>query len=471
MRAFVSTAFVALITGAVSGQSPVLSSAPPHDAALVARVDSLVGDYLTVSKAPAVSVAVLRGSDTLTMKGYGSASRESRRAATASTVYRIGSITKQFTSAAIMRLVEQGKLSLDDDMSKYLPDFPLQGHKVTIRQLLNHTSGIHSYTADTTWAKTWGQDLTPRQLVGFVDKTPFDFAPGAGYRYNNTGYVLLGMILEKVAGHPYATHLQREFFTPLGLRQTSYCPSRSSDTTHAVGYAVEGDNVKSAPYLSMTHPYSAGALCSTVRDLVKWQRAFAAGRVVSAASLARMTTPDTAGFTGPRLAYGYGIAPGQLQGKRSVGHGGGVHGFTTASMYFPDDSVNVVVFTNSDGNPDALALNIARAVFGMPLVPLPRPPVTVPLADADRDKLPGVYDLNRLNGGVFTIRVTVEEGRLMAQAEGPGQGRFPLLHVGNLRFGSSADPTLFLTFTMEGGKATKLQLTQRGNTIEGPRRP
>jgi CubicO group peptidase (beta-lactamase class C family) len=471
MRAFIASSFVVLISAAVPAQSPAPAPAPDR-AALVARVDSLVNDYMAVRKAPAVSVALLRGSDTLVMKGYGLASVEAKRPATASTVYRIGSITKQFTSAAIMRLVEQGKISLDDDLSKYLPDFPLQGRKVTIRQLLNHTSGIHSYTADTMWAKTWGQDLTPRQIVGFVDNTPFDFAPGAGYRYNNTGYVLLGMVLDKVTGQPYAAHLQKELFTPLGLRQTSYCPSRTTDTTHAAGYAVEGGNVKPAVYLSMTHPYSAGALCSTVRDLVKWQRALAGGRVVSAASLARMTTPDTVGFTGQRLNYGYGLGPGQLQGKRSVGHGGGVHGFTTSSVYFPDDSVNVVVFTNSDGGPDPLALNIVRAVFGIALVPLPRPPVAVPLADADRDKLPGVYDLKRLNGGVFTVHVTLEEGRLMGQAEGPGQGKFPLLHLGNLRFGApQVDPTLVLVFTVEGDKATKLQLTQQGNTMEGPRRP
>jgi CubicO group peptidase (beta-lactamase class C family) len=471
MRAFASSSVVALLAAyAVPAQSPTTASRPDR-ATVLARVDSLVADYMNVRKAPAVSVALLRGSDTLVMKGYGLASQEAHRPATASTVYRIGSITKQFTSAAIMRLVEQGKLSLDDDVAKYVPEFPLQGHKVTIRQLLNHTSGIHSYTADTTWAKTWAQDLTPQQIVHIVATTPFDFAPGAGYRYNNTGYVLLGMVLDKVTGQPYATHLQREFFTALGLQQTNYCPSRATDTTHAAGYDVQGDRVQPATYLSMTHPYSAGALCSTVRDLVRWQRALAGGRVVSAASLTRMTTPDTLGYTGPRLTYGYGLAPGQLQGKRSVGHGGGVHGFTSASVYFPDDSVNVVVFTNSNGGPDPLAMNIARAVFGMALVPLPRPPVTVPLADADRDKLPGVYDLNRLTGGVFTIHVTVEEGRLMAQAEGPGQGKFALLHLGSFRFGATVDPTLVLTFTVEGGRATRVQLTQRGNTIEGPRRP
>jgi len=225
-----------------------------------------------------------------------------------------------------------------------------------------------------------------------------------------------------------------------------------------------------APFLSMTHPYSAGALCSTVRDLVKWQRALAGGRVENARSYALMTTADTLN-NGTRLGYGFGLVPGQLRTKRSVGHGGGVHGFTSASIYFPDDSVNVVVLTNSDGGPDPLALNVARAVFGFPVVASPKPLVAVPLPDTERDRLPGVYDLDRLNGGVLTVRVTLEEGRLMAQAEGPGQGKFPIVHLGNLRFGTMADPTLFLTFMSEGGKITKLQLTQRGGTIEGARRP
>src|SRR5690349_14026020 len=191
----------------------VAGAQQPSRAALVARIDSLANAFIADTHTPAVSVAVLRGSDTIVMKGYGEASVEAHRPATASTVYRIGSITKQFTSAEIMRLVERGKLSLDDPMSKYLPDVPLHGQTVTIRQLLNHTSGIHSYTSEPEWQKTWSKDLTPRQIVAFVDKDTFDFAPGTGWRYNNTGYVLLGMIIEKITGEPYASYLQHDLFT------------------------------------------------------------------------------------------------------------------------------------------------------------------------------------------------------------------------------------------------------------------
>ena len=442
----------------------------PSRAVLLARIDSLATEFLRTTHTPAVSVAVLRGGDTLVMKGYGEASINPRREANAATVYRIGSITKQFTSAAVMRLIERGKLSLEDPMSKYLPDVPLHGKTVTIHHLLNHTSGIHSYTSEAEWQKTWAQDLTPRQIVGFVDKDTFDFAPGAGYRYNNTGYVLLGMIIEKVTGESYANYLQHDLFTPLGLRHTSYCPSRPTDPSFAEGYSSQDGTAKPAAYLSMTHPFSAGALCSTVGDLVIWQRALQAGRVVNARSYALMTTPDTL-INGRRLNYGFGLVPDNLSGHRSIGHTGGVNGFTTASMFFPDDSVNVVVFSNSDRGPDPLALNISRAVFGLPLVAGPRPLVAVPLSDSDRDRLPGTYELAAANGGKFVVHIMIENGQVMSQAEGPGQGKFPLVHLGNMQFGAAFDPSLRVSFVGENGKITKMILEQRGNRMEGPRRP
>jgi hypothetical protein len=179
-----------------------------------------------------------------------------------------------------------------------------------------------------------------------------------------------------------------------------------------------------------------------------------------------MTTADTLN-NGSRLNYGFGLVPGELGGKRTIGHGGGVHGFTSSSIYMPDERLNVIVFTNSDGGPDPLALNVTRAVLGMPVVPMPKPLVAQPLADSLRDRIPGVYDLGRL-----VIRVTLEDGRLIGQAEGPGQGKFPLIHVGNLRFGTEVDPTLFLTFVNDNGKVTKVQFTQRGSPpVEGTRKP
>ena len=438
----------------------------PAGAPLIKRIDSLVNEYMVSKKAPSVSVAVLHGPDTVLMRGYGLASREANKQADASTVYEIGSITKQFTSSGIMRLVERGKVSLDDPISKYVPDLPAHEQNVKIRQLLNHTSGVHNYTSSPEWMKTWKEDYAPRQIVGFVDKDSLDFASGTRYSYSNTGYVLIGMVIEKASGQTYANFVQREFFGPLGLTQTTYCPSHPTDAHYAVGYQMKGDTMRVADYLSMTHPFSAGAICSTVRDLVKWQRALVGGKVVSAKSFEQMTTPDSLPG-GRRMNYGFGLTVGQVGNKKMVAHGGGIFGFTTAGVFIPEDQINVAVFTNSEGGPDALAANIARAVMGIPLVAPPARVVASPLRDIDRDRMPGVYDFGQL-----VIHVTVEDGRLMAQAEGQGQGKFPLVHVGGFKFGTQVDPTLFITFVDENGKITKARFTQRGSPpVEGTRKP
>jgi CubicO group peptidase (beta-lactamase class C family) len=299
------------------------------------------------------------------MRGYGFADLRAMRLAGPTTVYEIGSITKQFTSSAIMRLVEQGRINLDDDLSKYLPRFPLHGHHVTIRQLLNHTSGIHSYTSSPVWRPHWAEDLTPDSIVGFVANDSFDFAPGTAWRYDNTGYVLLGMVIERVTGEPYARYLDEQFFKPLGLRQTKYCPApKDRDTSYAVGYSPRGTQLAPAEYLSMTQPFSAGALCSSVRDYLVWQRALHGGRVVSARSYSLMTTPDTLA-NGTPLTYGFGLAVVDLDGHHGISHSGGINGYTTSQTYFPADSLSVIVFTNTDGRgPDKTAASIARAVFG-----------------------------------------------------------------------------------------------------------
>jgi hypothetical protein len=207
-----------------------------------------------------------------------------------------------------------------------------------------------------------------------------------------------------------------------------------------------------------------------VRDLVKWQRALMGGRVVNAKSYALMTTPDTLN-SGRPLTYGFGLSAGKLGAHRQIGHNGGINGFTTSSFYYPDDSVNVVVFSNAGAGPDALALNVSRAVFGMPVVPAPKRVVAVALPDSIRDKLAGTYELASPSGNPFVVHVMVENGQVMTQAEGPGQGKFPLLYAGNMTFGASFDPSLRVTFISENGKVTKMRLDQGGGTMEGPRRP
>ena len=435
------------------------------------RADSLVLTYLAESHAPGASFAVIRGNDTLAYGAYGLANVEAARAPTAASIYEIGSNTKQFTSAAIMRLVEQGRVRLDDDLSKFVPQFPLHGKKVSIRQLLTHTSGIHDYTSSPEWQKTWNDPMTPDAIIKIVAADTFDFAPGTAYRYDNTGYVLLGMVIEKATGQKYASYLDAQFFKPLGLRQTSYCPSRTSDPAVARGYTKGPNGITGAQFLDLSHPFAAGALCSTVGDFAKWQRALAAGRVVSPASYSVMSTADTLN-NGRKINYGFGLVPGMLDGHKTVSHTGGIPGFATAAAYVADDSLSVVVFTNFDReSPNRLVQNLLRLAYGEALVVAGTPARgTAPtLSPADRDAIVGSYTLQLPTGQSLPIKFFVEGTRLMAQAQ--GQGANEIQYLGNYVFGVAFDPALRFTFTIEGGKATKVTLVQGGATIEGPRAP
>ena len=466
-------AAVALVAGAASA---VAQRSTITRADFSARADSLVYTYLAESRAPSAAFAVIRGNDTLAFGAHGLADIAAWRAPTATTIYEIGSITKQFTSSAIMKLVEQGKLKLDDDMSKYVPQFPLHGKHVTIRNLLNHTSGIHSYTSSPDWQKTWSTPLSPDAIVKFVANDTFDFAPGAAYRYNNTGYVLLGMVVEKVSGQKYATYLESQFFKPLGLKQTSYCPSKTTDPTFALGYSKTPNGTARAQFLDLTHPFAAGALCSTVGDLAKWQRALDNGKVVSAQSYTLMTTADTLN-SGRKINYGFGLVPGMYNGHKTVSHTGGINGFATAATYVPDDSLSIVVFTNYDAeSPQGLVQNLLRVAYGE--APVGRgagrggagaqPAGTTPiLRPTDRDAIVGTYNLQLPGGQVLPIKFFVDGSKLMSQAQ--GQGAYEIQYLGNYVFGASFDPAVRLTFTVVGGKATKVTLLQSGATIEGPR--
>ena len=436
------------------------------------RADSLVLTYLAESHAPGASFAVIRGTDTLAYGAYGLANVEAARAPTSATIYEIGSNTKQFTSAAIMKLVEQGRVKLDDDLSTYVPEFPLHGRHVSIRQLLTHTSGIHDYTSSPEWPKAWGQVLSPDAIIKFVAADTFDFAPGTAYRYDNTGYVLLGMVIEKASGQKYAKYIDAQFFKPLGLRQTSYCPSRTSDPAFALGYTKGPNGIERAQFLDLSHPFAAGALCSSVGDFAKWQRALASGRAVSPASYALMSTADTL-TNGRRINYGFGLVPGTFAGHATVSHTGGIPGFATAAAYVADDSLSIVVFTNYDReSPQRVVQNLLRVAYGEAPVAARAAPArgtVAALSPADRDAIVGTYALQLPSGQALPIKFFVDGTRLMAQAQ--GQPANEIHYLGNYAFGVDFDPALRFTFTIDGGKATKVTLLQGGATIEGPRVP
>ncbi|HEX8245906.1 MAG TPA: serine hydrolase domain-containing protein, partial [Longimicrobium sp.] len=256
------------------------------------------------------------------------------------------------------------RLALDDPIGRYLPELPAEWRRVLVRQLLNHTSGVPGYPV------LLRNDLAPDSVLALAAKEPFEFAPGTQWSYSNTGYLALGLLIEKVSGEPYARYLESRIFGPLGLKATRYCEPEPLIRHRAAGYVQRDTGVVNAPYTSMTALFSAGAICSTVGDLAAWNRALAQGRVVSPASWARMTTPEGAARG---HGYGFGLIVMPFEGHRLFGHGGELAGFRSASAYLPDDSLSVTVLTNlgsetgSDdprADPNALLLDIVRVVLG-----------------------------------------------------------------------------------------------------------
>jgi D-alanyl-D-alanine carboxypeptidase len=405
--------------------SLIASTASAQDTrALVRYVDSVANAAVAERRTAGVSVAIVRSGKTVLAKGYGFADLENDVPATPETVYRIGSITKQFTAAGIMRLMEQGKLSLDDTLQKFLPHYNTQGNRVTVRHLLSHTSGIRSYTSmGPRWARTMRIDLAPDSLVAIFAGEPFDFKPGEQWRYDNSGYFLLGMIIERLSGKTYGQYLRDEFFTPLGLTGTIYCDQAPIIKHRAQGYEIKppggpGAQLINAEPLSMTQPYAAGSLCSTVTDLVAWTQALSSGKVVSPASYALMTTPGTLN-DGKPLTYGFGLSTGALRGHRQVNHNGGINGFVSELHHYVDDSLITVVLTNT-GAPTAPQLErlIARRALGVTDYP------AVPIAAAELERLAGEYAI-----GPNRLRFVVDSGRLRAPAYG-----FSLRYIGGGRF-------------------------------------
>jgi CubicO group peptidase (beta-lactamase class C family) len=282
------------------------------------------------------------------VKGYGLADVEQGVEAHAETVYRIGSLTKQFTAAAVMQLVDAGAIDLNDSISVYVPDYPLQGQDVRVHHLLTHTSGIVSYTSlgDTFWVAAARQDLSHSQMRELFEDEPFDFPPGAEYRYNNSGYYLLGMIIEAAGGRPYDEYLEQEIFGPLGLTRSAYCHEREIVPGRAQGYEnEEGELVNDDP-ISMNTPGAAGALCSTVPDLLAWSTALRSGSVVRHDSYKAMTTPARLGDGSP-TGYGFGLGLRPLGDHFRVAHTGGINGFAAVMAHYPGADLDVVVLSNT----------------------------------------------------------------------------------------------------------------------------
>lgn len=438
-----------IASGCASAPAPAApaATAAPAVAAelpLVTESRAIVQAYVDKTQFSG-AVLVAKDGKAVFREGFGLANRELDVPNTPETVFRLASITKQFTAASILQLAEQGKLSLDDPGAKYYPAAPAAWSKVTIRQLLSHRSGIGDYTdLPDFFEKLAAVDRTPEEILAMTHDRPLAFEPGAKFAYNNSGYVWLGAIIEKVSGQKYADYVQAHIFAPLGMKHSGYDNSLTLLPRRADGYSARGGVWANTTYLSMTLPYAAGSLYSTVDDLLIWEDALFSDKVVSAASRQAMMTDN-----GEK--YGFGLIVDALGNHRNIWHNGGINGFSTHMSRFVDDGLTVIVLSNLESaRSDKVANELAGLWLGLPP---PAKLVAVPVPAAVLDRYVGVYQLTP----AMNVTITRDGDQLMAQAT--GQGAFPLLATSETEFHYQPSD-LRMTFPAGEGPAPEFTMFQ-----------
>jgi CubicO group peptidase (beta-lactamase class C family) len=400
---------------------------------------------------------VARDGKVLLSKGYGFANLEWGVANSPASKFRLGSITKQFTAACILLLEERGKLKVDDPVKKYMTDAPAAWDKVTIFNLLTHTSGIPSFTGFPDYASTEAIATTPEKLVARFRDKPLEFQPGEKWNYSNSGYVLLGYLIEKISQQSYSEFVQENIFTPLGMKDSGYDSNSAIILHRASGYTPSAKGTIHAGYIDMSIPFSAGSLYSTTEDLLRWEQGLMGGKLLSAASLAKMTTPF-------KNDYAFGLAVHAVNGHKVIEHGGGIEGFNTEIAYYPEDKLTVVVLANLNGGvPETIAKALAQVAHGEKVV-LPSERKEITVSAAVLGAYVGTYQLTP----DFSIVVTFEGGQLMAQAT--GQPKFPLFAESETKFFLKVVEAEVEFFKNEKGEVTHLILHQGGQDQKGTKK-
>jgi len=378
---------------------------------LEVQLDKILESAYDRTDAPGYAIQIDQKGKTIYKKSVGFANLELGVQLQNDHIFRIGSITKQFTAAAILKLAEQGKLNINDPIEKHIADYPTLGKKITIEHLLTHTSGIKSYTGMKKWdTEMRRKDFTVVELVDLFKNEPMDFDPGEKFKYNNSGYVLLGYIIELVSGKTYEEYIEEEFFKPLGMTNSSYGNTATLIKNRTSGYSQGPEGYENAPYLSMTQPYAAGSLLSTTNDLSKWYHAVFADKVISKESREKAHSTYVLN-NGEETGYGYGWTLVNYRGIDIVQHGGGINGFSTASAFIPAKETFVAVFANCGClSPDKLLQKLATTAIGMPM----KTPKKIEVPIEQLRQYEGDYKLSP----ALTISVSVKKGKLIAQATG-----------------------------------------------------
>ncbi|MFL5385243.1 MAG: serine hydrolase domain-containing protein [Longimicrobiaceae bacterium] len=364
-----TAALTALLACALAppARAQLAALTPPSDAVgslrLAAAVDSIARRAMRDQAIPGLSVAIVKDGRTVLERGWGTERAKRPRAATAATSYQIASISKQFTAAAVLRLAEQGRVRLGDPVTDYVEGLPAAYRDVTLERLLNHTGGVPNFTD---FFREFRRPLSPAQLVDSLARRRLIFPPGTAFRYSNSGYYLLGLVIERVTGASYPEHLRTEFWAPLGMEETEYCGSRAHTPLPAGwGRDRRGGAVRAAPW----HPsvlFAAGSLCSTVGDLARWAVALGEGRVLAPASYREMTTPAASPDPHLRMTYGFGMMVDTTEAGPYLHHDGAVSGFRAQVAWYPAERLAIVVLMNQGfAAPEPIERDLARAVLGM----------------------------------------------------------------------------------------------------------
>jgi CubicO group peptidase (beta-lactamase class C family) len=421
---------------------------------LTTKADEFVSAYVKQNKFSG-TVLIAKEGKVVFEKAYGMANHEWSIPNTTDTVFRLGSISKQFGAAAILKLEEMGKLKTTDKACDYLPECPEAWKPITIHQLLTHTSGIVNFTSIKEFQRLKFLPSRYEEQYKAVRDLKMDFDPGTKYQYSNTGYILLGQIIEKASGQQWENFLREQIFLPAGMTQTRADSNAALIPRRASGYRSNNGAPANAGFIDMRIPNVAGALISTTGDLYKWDRALTTNKVLSDSSRAKMWTPD-------KNNYAYGWVVRTAEGKTSHAHNGGIDGFSTALLRIPDDGALIVVLSNfEDGQVGPLSSGLTQiANGGSPELPKDR--TEIQLDTATLDEYVGNYQI----APNFILTITREGNQLITQAT--GQGKLPVYaEAKDILFPKAMPATIQIL--REDGKVTGLILKQGGREMKGPK--
>jgi CubicO group peptidase (beta-lactamase class C family) len=413
---------------------------------------------------PGTAILVAKDGKVIYKNGFGYADIENKVLTSPETKFRIGSVTKQFTAAAILKLQEQGLLKVSDKLSKFFPDFP-GGDEVSIHHLLTHTSGIHSYTGKADFYSKVISPVSSDSLIAWFKNDPYDFKPGEEFRYNNSGYFLLGCIIEKITGKSYDSYLKETFFIPLHMNNTGVHTSALSLEKEAKGYMKKGKTYEKALNWDMSWAGGAGALYSTVEDLYLWNEAVFKGKILNDNSMKAAFTPVVLnnGKVAESMKYGYGWIMSDYRGMPQISHSGGLHGFISQLARFPQENLSIVMLTNVlPANPDYASI-AEFCLWSKMDKQLSYSAKTS--AGKNMKEYEGRYDFS--NGAVMTI--TAEDGQLFAQLS--NQAKFPIFLSAEDEFFWKVVEAKIKFIRNVKGEVEYGEFTQNGNKINAQKLP